>query len=127
MGLEFYEDFSEPAKRPPGPRHARQVDPEMAVDIERRLAAMMVRRICNQHKCTGPGCTDENHRKDADYLLSTDKRYDPVTGVLLPSGMLDMLGLPHECPDITEKDRTTWLKWLRQAGPPEDDALRDAA
>lgn len=123
--MDFYEDYQDPAKR--RTRHAGHIDADKATETERRLAAMMTRRICNQHACTGTDCADENHRKDVDYLLSTDKRYDPVTGVLLPSGMLDMLGLPREYPDITEKDRITYLKWLKQAGPPDPVALDDAA
>lgn len=99
-------------------KRARAVDPEQGADIERRMAAMMVRRVCNQHRCTGSDCTDIEHRKDNDFLLSTDKDHP---------GMLDMLGLAHEYPDLTEQDRTVWLKWLGQAGPPEDADLEDAA
>lgn len=110
-------DLDEDISRARGPRHASRVDSEQAVDIERRLAALMVRRICNQHACTGTDCAHENHRRDVDFLLSA-RTQDP--------GMLDMLGLPREYPDVTEKDRITWLKWLRQSGPPEA-ALDDVA
>lgn len=120
MALDFYDDFAEPVNKARGPKHAAQVDPERAQKIDRDLAAMTVRRMCNQHRgeCTGLGCTHPNHRLDVDYLLSEDREFP---------GMLDMLGLPRECPDITEQDRVVWLKWLRQAGPPEDTDLHDAA
>lgn len=106
--MDFHEEDEGRTSRPRSPRHAPQVKPELGADIERRMAAQMVRRICNQHQCTGWDCTNENHRKDAHFLLSTDKDYP---------GMLDMLGLPREYPDLTEEDRTVWLTWLGQAGP----------
>lgn len=116
--MDFY-DEAMGERVPSAPRrHARKIDPDQAIDIERRLAAMAVRRMCNQHQCTGESCVDTSHRKDADYLLSENERFP---------GMLDMLGLPREYPDLTEQDRLVWLKWLRQAGPPEDAGLEDAA
>lgn len=117
--MDFYDDFDGTAKRAPGPRHASRVDPDEALEIQHRLAARTVRRICNQHSCSGADCTHPNHRKDADYLLSEDEDYP---------GMLDMLGLPRNYPEITERDRIVYLKWLRQAGPPEVDGdLKNAA
>jgi hypothetical protein len=113
VGLDFYDDFSEPAKRAPGPRHARQVDPDKAADIERRMAAMRARYLSDQHGCrahkTG-ACGHPNHRRDLD-LLAT---------------MLDMLGLDHGYPEYTEAEHMLWLKWLGQAGPPEGE-IADAA
>ena len=37
-------------------------------DIGIRMAAATVRRMCNQHGCTGMECTHPNHRRDISYL-----------------------------------------------------------
>lgn len=108
-----YEDFT--STTPRRPRHAAQVPDELAEDILRRLAAMRVRRQCNQHRCTAADpadCTDPNHRRDADLLLSTDAHHP---------GMLDMLGLDTSYPQYTEAERQTWLRWIGNA-PAADQA-----
>lgn len=115
--MEFNDDYDESSEQKPRKfRHATRVDPDQAADIERRMAAMRVRSMCNQHQCTEPStgfCDDPNHRKDADYLLSTDGKHP---------GMLDMLGLDTAYPAYTDKEKATWLRWLGQAGPPEEQA-----
>lgn len=118
--MDLYDDESSPAT-PRRPRHATRVDDATGEAIQQSLAAMTVRRKCNQkdHQCTAPrtgSCEHPNHRRDADLLLSTDQRYP---------GMLDMLGLDHAYPQCSEKDRATWLKWIGQSGPPiaDDDPL----
>lgn len=80
------------------------------------MAAMFVRRMCNQHQCTMPStgtCEHPNHRKDNDYLLSTDDKHP---------GMLDMLGLDPHCRGYTPEEKDAWLKWIGQSGPIEDTA-----
>jgi len=52
------------------------------------LAALMVRRMCNQHGCAGPGCDHPDHVRDVDYLRHC----------------LAVLGLPGKLPMLTEED-----------------------
>jgi hypothetical protein len=62
--------------------------------VEDRLAALTVRRICNQHKCSpadGP-CDDPQHRQDVDFLKS----------------MLTMLELPGRVLNVTNEERERW-------------------
>jgi hypothetical protein len=111
----YGEDAANPAASR-RPRHATRVDEAVAQDIQRRMAAMQVRRKCNQedHQCTTPStgsCEHPNHRRDADLLLSTDREFP---------GMLDMLGLDNAYPAYDAKEKATWLKWLGQAGPAEN-------
>lgn len=111
MGFhEEHDSLAAPSTR--RPRHAAQVPDELAEDILRRLAAMRVRRQCNQHQCTAASpadCADPNHRRDADLLLSTDARHP---------GMLDMLGLDTAYPEYTEDERKTWLRWIGNTPAP---------
>lgn len=106
--MDFNDDFSEPVNRARGPRHTPRVDPDLAAGIERRMAAMRARYLCDQHDCqahrTG-SCDHPNHRRDVDLL----------------NNMLDMLGLEREYPGYSQTENVVWLKWLRQSGPPEDD------
>jgi len=72
------------------------------VDLTQRMAALTVRRMCNQatHQCRpsqGP-CRNFNHRRDAQRLLPE---------------MLEMLGLPTEVPEVSEEDKRNWLSGLR--------------
>jgi hypothetical protein len=80
---------------------------DVAEDIHRRLAAMRVRYLSDQHGCqahqTGR-CDHPNHRRDMD-LLAT---------------MLDMIGLDQDYPAYTEAERRTWLTWIGQSGPPDE-------
>lgn len=114
--MDAYGEDAEQTVTARRPRHATRVDEAVALDIQQRMAAMQVRRKCNQedHRCTAPStgsCEHPNHRRDADLLLSTDGEYP---------GMLNMLGLDSAYPAYDAKDKVTWLKWLGQAGPPED-------
>lgn len=115
--MDFHDDYedldTQPSRRP---RHAARIPDEVGEDIHQRMAAMMVRRMCNQHQCTQPTtgvCEHPNHRKDNDYLHSVDKEYP---------GMLDMLGFGHDYQPYTEDEKQTWLKWIGQSGPVEDAA-----
>lgn len=111
--VEFYDDFAEPVKRVRGPQHAPQVDPERGLDIERRMAAMNIRRMADQHACQARKsgeCHDPNHRRDMDLL----------------DHLLAMTGLGAAYPAYTEEEKQMWMSWLRQSGPP-DVGLQDAA
>lgn len=104
--MDFHDDFEA----------LNTIPDEVGQDIHERMAAMAVRRMCLQHACTAAEtgvCTHPNHRRDADYLLSTDARYP---------GMLDMLGLDHEHRPYTDDEARTWLTWIGQSGPIEDAA-----
>lgn len=106
--MEFYDDFSEPVKHVRGPQHARQVDPAQGLDIERRMAAMLIRRVADQHACqvrsTGE-CIHPNHRRDLDFLKN----------------LLAETGLDAEYPAYTPDEQRTWMSWLRQSGPPDSE------
>lgn len=116
--MDLYDiDGDTTTTQPRRPRHATRVDESTARNIQDRMAAMQVRRLCNQadHRCTAPStgtCTHPNHRRDADLLLSQDADFP---------GMLDMLGLDAAYPQYTARERRTWLTWIGQAGPPEGD------
>lgn len=69
-----------------------------AADVIQHLAATRVRRMCNQHRCSGPGCQDPNHRRDVNYLRHT----------------LDVLGLPGTYREPTQEDRDQLLTSLAQ-------------
>lgn len=118
--MDFYNDYDTPQSRPPArPRRAAPIDDDEADDIQRRMAAMKIRRRCNKHECTTPktgSCDHPNHRRDNDSLLSEDDEYP---------GVLIILGLDTAYPACTEKEQAAWLKWLGQSGPPA--ALDDAA
>lgn len=78
-------------------REANQV----VSDVVAKLAALTVRRLCNQHACTLPSagtCEHEDARRDADYLRH----------------MLDVLGLPQDLQEVTETDRANLLSALAQ-------------
>jgi hypothetical protein len=107
----------DPSARPVRrPRHATRVPDDVAEDIQRRMATMEARRLSNRHRCdatpTTP-CTHPNHRRDADSLLTTDERHP---------GILDTLGLDSSFPSVTEAEKRTWLKWIGQSGPVEEQA-----
>jgi hypothetical protein len=73
----------------------------VASDIVGKLAALTVRRQCNQHTCTLPAtgvCEHEDARRDADYLRH----------------ILDVLGLPQDFQDVTEADRANLLTAMAQ-------------
>jgi hypothetical protein len=70
-------------------------------DVVGKLAALTVRRQCNQHACTLPStgaCEHENARRDADYLRH----------------VLDVLGLPQDFQQVTEADRAGLLDAMAQ-------------
>lgn len=100
----------DPADRPTRrPRHhAPKVDDALGEDIQRRMAAMKVRRRTNEHDCQAPvtgQCDHPLHRQKVDFALH----------------MLEMLGLDSAYPAYDEKDKPTWLKRIGQSGPAEDD------
>lgn len=108
------EDLSTQNRR--RPKYAARVPDDIGRDIHHRMAAMLVRRMCNQHQCTTPKtgtCDHPDHRKDNDYLHSVDENYP---------GMLDMLGFDHDYKPYTEDEKKTWLRWIGQSGPVEDAA-----
>lgn len=105
--VDEYDD--EPQTSARGPRHAARVPLDVAEDIHARLAAMQVRRKTDQHHCTARRdgiCAHPNHRRDMHYLTE----------------MLDMLGLDHGYPAYTAAENRTWLRWVGQSGPAEDQA-----
>lgn len=69
-----------------------------ATDVIRHLAATRVRRMCNQHACSGPGCVHPNHRRDVDYL----------------GHILNVLSLPGAYQEVTQEDRNRLLTSLAQ-------------
>ena len=86
-----------------------QEEAETVVEISRRLAALVVRRQCHQHQgaCTGgtaAQCSNRNHVNDADYL----------------NHCLSMLGLDGTVPIVTEEDRATLVRALKQVGSTPD-------
>jgi hypothetical protein len=112
--MELYDEGDEPTRRARGPRHAPRVDPERATRVERRMAAMHVRRLCDQHECTARktgSCDHPNHERDMHFLRE----------------MLSHLGLDAEYPAYSPDDHRLWLRWLGQSGPPEEESLPDAA
>jgi hypothetical protein len=116
--MDLYDDYEDlHTQSPRKPRRKGQVDPAVAADINRRMAAMMVRRMCNQHECTEPetgSCEHPNHRRDNDYLLSTDRKYP---------GMLEVLGFDTAYPSYTQAEKELWLRSIGQAGPDEEDSI----
>lgn len=83
-------------------RHQAVYDANQDVgSVAAKLAASMVRRMCNQHGCEMPlkgTCDHPNHRRDVDYLRS----------------MLDLLGLPQDFEEVTQADRDNLLLSLAQ-------------
>lgn len=114
--MDFDNEGDLPGRSTRRPRHATRVPDEVGEDIHRRMATLTARRWCNRHECTEPQgipCTHPNHRKDADSLLSTDARFP---------GMLDTLGLDPAYQTVTDAERRTWLRWIGQSGPAEEQA-----
>lgn len=73
-------------------------------DVVGKLAALTVRRMCNQHDCTLPTtgtCGHEDAGRDADYLRH----------------ILDVLGLPGSFEDVTDEDRANLLDAMAQKPP----------
>ncbi len=88
------------SRRPLSHGEARDAN-EVVNDIVGRLAALTVRRQCNQHSCMLPStgaCEHEDARRDADYLRH----------------ILDVLGLPQGFQSVTEGDRVELLDALAQ-------------
>jgi hypothetical protein len=88
------------AERPLTHGEAREANQAVS-DIVGKLAALTVRRQCNQHACTLPttgACEHEDARRDADYTRH----------------ILDVLGLPQGFQAVTEADRSDLLNALAQ-------------
>lgn len=88
------------AREPISHEEAREANQTVS-DVVAKLAALTVRRMCNQHACTLPAtgaCGHEDARRDADYLRR----------------MLDVLGLPGSFEDVTEADRANLLDAMAQ-------------
>lgn len=84
-----------------GSREATMADDRSRDAVAMKLAAMLVRRQCNQHGCEKPAtgaCGHPEHRRDVDYMRHC----------------LDVLGLPSELPDLTPRERQEWLGGLRR-------------
>ena len=91
---------SVPVERPLTHGEAREAN-QVVSDVVAKLAALTVRRQCNQHACTLPStgtCDHEDARRDADYLRH----------------VLDVLGLSQSFEDVTEADRADLLSALAQ-------------
>lgn len=105
--MEIYDDYEELHTQPRRkPRSASGLDHDTAADIERRMAAMKVRRRCNEHDCQAPKagtCNHPNHRQKVHGALE----------------VLEMLGLDPAYPAYTEAEKKAWSNWLRHSGPPE--------
>lgn len=82
--------------------HQEVRDANLVVDdVVAKLAALTVRRQCNQHVCTLPAtgvCDHEDARRDVDYMRH----------------ILDVLGLPGSYADVAETDRAELLQALSQ-------------
>lgn len=64
-----------------------------ADDVEARLAAQLVRRMCCQHECEGRQCTDRNHRRDENLVRDH----------------LQMLGLGEDLDSVSTEERQEWF------------------
>lgn len=84
------------------PTHGEAREANLVVtDVVGKLAALTVRRQCNQHACTLPStgaCDHPDARRDADYARH----------------ILDVLGLPSDFQEVTEADRKSLLDALAQ-------------
>lgn len=88
------------AARPLSHGEARDAN-QVVSDVVAKLAALTVRRQCNQHACSLPAtgaCEHADARRDADYLRH----------------MLDVLGLPGSFEDVTVADRANLLDAMAQ-------------
>jgi hypothetical protein len=95
VGADRIESAARAAKPPPGTSviaselHVLSgVHDDPFSRSDQRVAALCVRRFCNQHACQGAGCAHRNHRRDADSLART----------------LDILGLPGTFPVLEDSD-----------------------
>jgi hypothetical protein len=68
-------------------------------DVEARLAAQLVRRMCCQHDCKGDRCIDLHHRRDEN----------------LVEDHLAMLGLKGELPPVSSEERHEWFEEYAKA------------
>ena len=72
-----------------------------AGNVAAKMATVMARRMCNQHRCTAPSgtpCVHPDHRRDVDYLRH----------------VLTLLGLPGAYAEVTQDDRDQLLSSLAQ-------------
>lgn len=88
---------------PPGTKRDRErANTERIHAVSLRLAALVVWRQCDQHRCTSLGTDDEcihwNHRRDVDYAKNC----------------LAQLGLNEAFPVVDDDDRRALLKGLSQ-------------
>lgn len=63
-------------------------------DIEARLAAQLVRKVCCQHTCAGAQCVDPNHRRDENFVRD----------------QLQMLGLGENLTPVSTEERHKWIE-----------------
>lgn len=83
-----------------GAREATLDEDQQSDMVAGKLAALMVRRQCNQHSCLKPStgtCDHPDHRRDVDYMRHC----------------LEVLGLTSDYPELTESDRRAWLGGLK--------------
>ncbi len=92
-------------------RSVNRVSEDAYVETTLKLAALKVRKACNQGRHGGDPatCEDPNHRRDADYM----------------EFCLRALGLPLEVPKVTREERAAWLAGVRQHGGRVIGALDD--
>lgn len=91
---------SVPVQRPLTHGEAREAN-QVVSDVVAKLAAMTVRRMCNQHSCTLSSkgtCEHSDARRDADYLRH----------------ILNVLGLPGDFQEVTDQDRENLLSAMAQ-------------
>lgn len=83
-------------------RSVMRVSEDAYEETTQKLAALRVRKACNQGRHGGDPatCRDPNHRRDADYM----------------EFCLRMLGLPLDVPQVTREEREAWLAGVRQYG-----------
>lgn len=96
----------------PVARSVRRVSEDAYEETTRKLAALMVRKACNQGQHSGDPavCTDPNHRRDAAYM----------------EFCLRALDLPLSMPVVTQEEREVWLRGVRQYGATDVSDLESA-
>lgn len=102
-------EYDDTPRVPPTRSQAVRMNEDVITSLTHRMAALTVRRMCNQptHQCRpaadGGPCGHHNHHRDA--------------GLLLPE-MLETLGLPLEVPVVSDEDKKNWLSGLKDVSKP---------
>lgn len=82
-----------------------------------KMAAQHLRRLANQHGCTGHRCADPNHRRDANLLQHLLAQFFQEPGQELGTGV------PVKPEQVTAADRDAYLRSLRGGGVAVSDKL----